>query len=167
MSYLTITSMDAASADIASRAIWQTPDWQRLWLSTQQKKRDWRSLALVPAGPSVPATFMMGVAVALSHTGTSHLQGSVLVANAQRIELEELVPFRRELEETLRGEDRVLIALPPLTSHVTALPLAQFADTCLICVLRGVNHTKDVKRTIEILGGASRVLGAAMFCPAM
>ena len=146
----------------APQAIWQAPDWQRLWLSTQQNKRSWRSLALVPAGDGAPPTFMMQVAVALSHTGMSHLGGQVHVADATDIELDQLVPFREELERTLRGPDRVLIALPPLASSVTALPLAQLADACLLCVLQGVSSTRDVKQTVESLG-SPRILGAAMF----
>jgi hypothetical protein len=154
----------AVLAPRAGQTLWQAPDWQRLWLSTQLEQRAWSSLVLVPAGDGAPASFTLQVAVALSHTGMSHLRGDVYVADATHIELDELMLFRQELQSMTRQPDRVLIALPPLMSCVTAQPLAQMADAALVCVLKGVTRTRDVKRTVAMLG-KTKVLGAALFHP--
>lgn len=156
-------SVQMSLARTTTPSLWYEQDWQQLWLSTQQH-RSWRSLALVPAGVSAPPTFVLQVALALSRVGGSHLGASVHVADGE-IELDQLIPFEENLRRaTVAANDRVLIALPSLRANVTALPVVQMADLCLLCVLQGVDTLREVKGTIDRIG-AERIVGAAMFRP--
>jgi hypothetical protein len=144
-------------------SVWYERDWQQLWLSTQQQ-RSWRSLALVPASAAAPPTFVLQVALALSRVGGSHLGASVHVADGE-IELDQLIPFGENLKRaTSAANDRVLIAMPSLRGSVTAMPVVQMADSCLLCVLQGVDTLREVKGTIDRIG-TERIVGAAMFRP--
>jgi hypothetical protein len=144
---------------------WQEQDWQRLWLATQVDARPWRSLALVPGGSGMPPNLMEKIAISLSRTGMTHLQRNIHIADATRVRLAELNAFFAEVERcTSNGNDRVVIALAPVTENVTTVSIAQESDCALLCIVRGHTRVKRVKQTIEQIG-AKRFIGSVMFDP--
>jgi hypothetical protein len=143
-------------------APWQDHDWQRLWLATQEQERPWRSLALLPAGPGFSSETMLQIAVTLSHTGMTHLGGSIHVADGTRVRLADLIDFSEEIERCTQHDDLVLIALSAPNDSVTSISIAQAADCALLCVLRGEMRTAHARKTIEEVGSA-HFIGSAMF----
>ena len=145
------------------RRPWHEPDWQRLWLATHIEKRQWRSLALVPAGTSLPARFIERTAVSLSRTGMTHLGQAIHVADATRLRLDQLNDFFAEINRcTSNGTDRVVIALAPLLENVTSVSIAQQADCALLCILRGFTAMNHAKRTVREIGAKS-FIGSVIF----
>jgi hypothetical protein len=142
---------------------WQEPDWQRLWLATHSREREWRSLALLPGSAGMPTRFMEKVAVGLSRTGMTHLGHAIHVADATRVRLEELSGFLEEVAHcTASGDRRVVIALAALDENVTSLSIAQHVDRALLCVLRGHTELSALRRTVRDVG-KTRFLGSVMF----
>jgi hypothetical protein len=142
---------------------WQEPDWQRLWLATHSREREWRSLALLPGSAGLPARFMEKVAVGLSRTGMTHLGHAIHVADATQMRLEELSSFLEEVAHcTAGGERRVVIALSALDENVTSASIAQHVDRVLLCVLRGHTDMTSLHRTVRDVG-KERFLGSVMF----
>ncbi len=146
----------------AAPDLWQTADWQRLWLSTRTEKKRWRSLALVPAGPGASPETMLQIAVTLAHTGMVHLGAPIHVADATRITLAQLVPFSEELTLHMRDTEMMLLALSALTENVTSISLAKAADAALLCVVLGDMSTSDAKKTVAQIG-ANHFIGSAVF----
>lgn len=143
---------------------WQTPDWQRLWLAVQGKKKSWRSLAIVPAGPGGPPDLTLHIAVTLAHTGMLHLGAPIHVADATRLTLPELVPFSEEVVRYTEGNGMILLALSAVTDNVTSVSLAQSADLSLLCVVLGQMSVADGKETLERIG-STRFLGSIVLRP--
>jgi hypothetical protein len=142
-------------------APWQNQDWQKLWLSTQDQYRPWRSLALVPAG-NVPPEVMLQIAVSLSHTGMTHLGGAIHVADGTRVSLPNLMQFSQEMQHCMQGNDLLLIALSSITDNVTSVSLAQAADYSLLCVFLGEMSVADTKKTIDQIG-RGHFIGSVVF----
>jgi hypothetical protein len=141
-------------------ATWHDPEWQRLWLAVESK--EWRSLALVPAGEGASPSFALQIAITLSRTGMVHLGTPVQVADGTRVGLNQLNAFIGEVRRCTSNGDRLLVALPPLgTSPITAA-IAQSADAAVLCVLLGSMSSSAAKRTLKAVG-ASRFLGSAIF----
>ena len=146
-----------------ARRPWHEPDWQRLWLATHVKERTWRSLALVPGGSGMPARFMEKTAVSLAQTGMTHLGHAIHVADATRVQLADLNEFFAEVTRcTSKDNERVVIALAPLSENVTSVSIAQQADCALLCILRGVTDMKAAQRTVKDIGARS-FIGSVMF----
>lgn len=153
-----------ALARVGGRRIepWKNPDWQQLWLASQANGRDWRSLALVPAGPGATPEQILQIAVTLAHTGMTHLGMPIHVADATRISLPQLVQFSEELSQYTQPSGMVLVALSALSDNVTSITLAKAADCALLCVLLDKMSIKEGKKTIERIG-AKRFIGSAVF----
>jgi hypothetical protein len=148
----------------SSSEVWQAPEWQRLWLSTRTKKKSWRSIALVPAGPGTsPETFVQ-IALSLARTGMVHVGTPIHVADATRITLGQLEPFSEGLASHVRDAEMMVLALSALSDNVTSLPLAKAADCALLCVVLGEMSASDAKATIAQIG-ASHFIGSAVFRP--
>ena len=156
MSNLAITVSEAPE-------LWQEPDWQRLWLATRtEKKKRWRSLALIPAGPGVSPETMLRIAVTLAHTGMVHVGSPIHVADATRVTLADLVPFSEGLAYHMRDSEMMVLALSALTENVTSLSLAKAADCALLCVVLGQMSTGDARKTVAQVG-PSHFIGSAVF----
>ncbi|MFT3925227.1 MAG: hypothetical protein QM778_22005 [Myxococcales bacterium] len=143
--------------------LWQATDWQRLWLATRtESKRNWRSIALVPAGPGVSPEILVQIAVTLAHTGMVHVGLPIHVADGTRVTLDQLVPFSEGLAEHMREQEMMVLALSALSENVVSLPLAKAADCALLCVVLGEMSGEDAKKTVAQIG-ASHFIGSAVF----
>jgi len=133
-------------------------DWEKLWLATQ--RRPWRTLALVPAGSSVPADFTLDIAASLVRTGTMHLGVPIRIADGTRVPLAHLVQFMSEVSAVIDTGDMVMIALGPVRDNPTTVSLAQAADHALLCVPLDQVSVAETKRTLEEIGREHFVGGA-------
>lgn len=134
-------------------------DWEKLWLATQ--KRPWRTLALVPAGSSVPEDFTLEIAGSLVRTGMLHLGVPIRVADGTRVSIAQLMEFMNEVAAVIEAGDMVLIALGPVAQNPTTVSLAQAADHALLCVPLDRVSVAETKRTLEEIGREHFVGGAA------
>lgn len=153
------TGLAIPQSDVST---WRDPEWQRLWLAVEA--RNWRSLALVPAGEGGSRTFTLTVAVALSRTGMVHLGTPIQVADATRIPLDQLTAFLEEVRRCTSTGERLLIALPPTSTTPISAAIAQASDAAVLCILADRMTSSDSKRTIKLVG-ESRFLGSAIFRP--
>jgi hypothetical protein len=139
---------------------WRDPSWQKLWLSVQG--RAWSSLALVPAAEGAPIGFGLSVAAVLARIGIMHLGVPIQVADGTGIPLMHLAQFEAELGRLRTQNERVLIALSPVSENPITVPLAQAADAAVLCVLLEAMSSSEAKRTVDRIG-ATRFVGSAIF----
>jgi hypothetical protein len=133
-------------------------DWEKLWLATQ--RRPWRTLALVPAGSSVPDDFTLDIAASLVRAGTMHLGVPIRIADGTRVALAQLMQFMAEVSSVIDSGDMVMIALGPVRENPTTVSLAQAADHALLCVPLDQVSIAETKRTLEEIGRDHFVGGA-------
>jgi len=138
---------------------WHRPEWQNLWLALE--RQDWRTLALVPPGPSRPG-FTLDVAVGLVHTGSVHLGVPIRIADAVDISLPHLRQFIQELNSLREAGDRVLVCLGGVRNNSTTAPIAQAADRALLCLELNQSKLADAKATMKAVG-QKHFLGSAVF----
>jgi hypothetical protein len=139
-----------ASRDLRSELLpWHDVEWQKLWLATQS--RPWRSLALVPSGPSAGDDLTIRIAAMLARTGMTHVGVPVRAVDATRIPLGQLVEFTEELERIARFGDLVLVAVAPTTKSPISIALAQATDMALLCTPMNTQW-RDAERTVEQVG---------------
>jgi len=155
-------STQALSLHESDVATWRDPDWQRLWLAVEG--RPWRSLALVPAGDGGSPDFTMVVAVALSRTGMIHIGNPIQVADATRVQLNQLNAFLEEVRRCTSSGERLLVALPPTGASPITASIAQSTDAAVLCVLLDKMSTAQAQKTVKLVG-PSRFLGSAIFRP--
>ncbi len=136
------------------------PDWERLWFALRRK--DWRTLALVPAGPGVPAGFTLDVAMQLVRVGELELGMPIVVVDASQVSLVHMSELTNELASVVRLGGIALLALAPVQENPTTLPLAQGADKALLCAPLNRVSVGDTKRTIEQIGAKS-FIGSVAF----
>jgi len=141
---------------------WLDVEWQRLWLAIQA--RQWRTLALIPAGAGASLDFTPRLAMLLSRTGMVHLGRPVQVADATHVPLNQLTAFFDAVERSTGQGERLLIALPPAGENAITVSIAQASDAALLCILNERMSTGDAKRTVKLIG-ASRFVGSAIFHP--
>jgi hypothetical protein len=142
---------------------WQAADWQRLWLSIWAKKRPWRSLAIVPAGPGASSATIMQIAVSMANAGNLYVKKPIHVADAAGIlQTRQVAPFSAQLARYVDEPALVLLALPPLEESATALPLARAADCALLCIVQGAMVSSTAKKTVGQIGKA-HFIGSALF----
>lgn len=139
---------------------WRDPEWQRLWLAVEN--RQWRSLALIPAGDGASIDFSLIIAVTLSRTGMVHLGRPVQVADATQVPLAQLSRFLGEVQRFTNEGERLLVALPPLGSSPITATIAQSVDAAVLCVLFEKMSSSQAKKTVRLVG-QSRFLGSAIF----
>ncbi len=139
---------------------WRDPEWQRLWLAVEN--RQWRSLALIPAGDGASVDFSLIIAVTLSRTGMVHLGRPVQVADATQVPLAQLSKFLSEVQRFTNEGERLLVALPPLGSSPITASIAQSVDAAVLCVLFEKMSSSQAKKTVKLVG-QSRFLGSAIF----
>jgi len=141
---------------------WRKEEWQKLWLAMQARK--WQLLAVVPAGRGAPADFTVTVATMLARTGMMHLNTPILVADATRLALKDLVPFAEQLRRCANEGEIVLVALASVAENPITISLARSSDAAVLCVLMEEMSSADAKKTVERIG-APLFLGSAVFHP--
>ena len=132
---------------------------QQLWFATL--RTEWRSLVVVPAHAGASA---FPVARALAAVGTVHTGETVELVEGGAISLEESRGIVEQMRAKLAGGGRAVVAIDPLVSSLSGLPVALAADAVLVCVTLGVADLASARRTIELLG-EGRILGAVALRP--
>ena len=141
---------------------WHDAEWQRLWLAVAP--RQWRSLALIPAGDGASLDFTLVIAMTLSRTGMVHLGQPLQVADATKVPLNQLSAFSSEIQRCTENGQRLLVALPPTGNSAITTTIAQSVDAAVLCVLSEKMSSQEAKRTVHAVG-AARFLGSALFHP--
>ena len=141
---------------------WLQHDWQKFWLTIRSK--DWKSLALVPAGVGGPPDFTVTVAVSLARTGMTHLGVPIRVADATHVPLRHMMQFLDEVRNCTAAGDLVLIALGAMAESPVTVSVAQASDNALLCVLLEKMAAADAKKIVSHVG-AQRFIGSAVFHP--
>jgi hypothetical protein len=141
---------------------WRQIDWQKFWLTL--RAREWKSLALVPAGKGAPLDFSLTIAVLLARTGMMHLGVPIRVADATQVPLTQMMQLVEEVNSSVAAGDLVLIALATTTESPITVSLAQLADAALLCVMLERMASADAKRTVQSIG-TQKFLGSAVFRP--
>jgi hypothetical protein len=141
---------------------WLRLDWQKFWLTV--RSREWKSLALVPAGVGGPPDFTLSVAVSLARTGMTHLGVPVCVADATRVPLKHMRQFVEEVGKSTEAGDLVLIALGAVAESPITVSVAQSSDYALLCVLLEKMVSSDAKKVVSQIG-AQKFIGSAIFHP--
>jgi hypothetical protein len=141
---------------------WRQIDWQKFWLTL--RAREWKSLALVPAGTGAPLDFSLTIAVLLARTGMMHLGVPIRVADATQVPLNQMMQLVEEVNDAVAAGELVLIALATTTESPISVSLAQLADSALLCVMLEQMAMADAKRTVQSVG-TQKFIGSAVFRP--
>jgi hypothetical protein len=126
------------------------------------ENRQWRSLALVPAGEGGSVDFSLIIAVTLSRTGMVHLGRPVQVADATQVPLAQLSRFLGEIQRFTNEGERLLVALPAIGSSPITASIAQSVDAAVLCILYDKMSASQAKKTVSAVGH-NRFLGSAIF----
>jgi hypothetical protein len=160
----TMTSTALALAPTAE--IWEAADWKKLWRSICNKSASWRTLAVVPAGPSLTPELSLQFAAALAYAGSLHLDEVIDVANGTRVAPSQIAAFSQDIDAYLQSRDRLVVALSAFSENEASLPLARAAGASLLCVLLGEVRGPAARNTISQLGASHFVGSAALRLPA-
>jgi hypothetical protein len=159
-----IKPADPAGTALVRRSVesWKDPDWQRLWLTIE--KQSWHTLSIIPAGEGADPDFTISLAVTLSRTGMTHLGRPIQVADGTQVALSQLNGFLMDVQACTSAGDRLLVALPPITSSPTAPAIAKATDAAVLCVLMERMSWVQARQTIRLVG-TSRFLGSIIIKP--
>jgi hypothetical protein len=141
---------------------WLRVDWQRFWLTV--RGREWRSLALVPAGQGAPADFTLTIAVSLARTGMMHLGVPIRVVDATRVPLKQMMQLIDEVNNCIASGDLVIIALSTTAESPITVSVARAADSALLCIMMERMAIADAKSTVDHVG-QQKFIGSAVFHP--
>jgi hypothetical protein len=158
---------------------------QELWFATRRK--DWKSLVVVPAAPGLSA---FPIAKALGEIGSIIRMSPVQVVNAEGLDLPSIAmlvndfaseprhsgsvwtsgapgnngPQGSEPFSASRQERAFIVAIEPVVTNPLALPLALAADAVLICLELGVTELSAAQHTIDLVG-RERLVGSVLLSP--
>jgi hypothetical protein len=135
------------------RELWNDPNWQRIWLAIQGK--EWRSLAVLPASYGM-STFE--VAQALVEIGWQHRGLPIGLADLRNVTLPYIDSVIDEVRSHVFSGERVLIALPSVFENPATVPIAQAADSAVLCIALGSTKIASAEESIQQVGHA-RFLG--------
>ena len=162
----------------AGRGSMPARDLQELWFSI--RRREWKSLVVVPATPEGSA---LPIAQALGEVGGLILMAPVPVINAEGADLPRIATLVMEMggeaptssvwtsagrggspadwdSPKVKGQVSI-IAVDSVVSNPLVLPLALAADAVLICIEIGKTDLASVKHTVELIG-RERLLGSVL-----
>jgi hypothetical protein len=139
-----------------ARELWNDPSWQRIWLAIQGK--EWRSLAIVPAGNGIGT---LDVAQALVDIGWQHRGLPMGLADLRNVTLPYIDSVIDEVRAHVFAGERVLIALRSVFENPATVPIAQAADRALLCVELGASRIDRAKESIDQIG-YGRFLGSVI-----
>jgi hypothetical protein len=158
---------------------------QELWFAT--RRRDWKSLVVVPAAPGLSA---FPIAKALGEIGGIIRMSPVQVVNAEGLDLPSIAMLVQEFSNEPRHSGSVwtsgapgnngpqgaepfsnnkqerafIVAIEPVVTNPLALPLALAADAVLICLELGVTQLAAAQHTIHLVG-RDRLVGSVLLSP--
>jgi hypothetical protein len=135
------------------------PDWQRLWLEV--RSAEWRSVAVLPADPSVSS---LALVHGLVTVGYQHLQSPLIVADLRNLPLPLIERAKSEIRRRVSQGDTVVMALSNSSDNPSSLALARAADTVVVGVLLESTPLGRVREVIRQVG-KKRLLGAVALRP--
>jgi hypothetical protein len=116
---------------------------------------EWSVLALVAAGPGLPAR---AVASALVETARSYRLRPVRIVNGAGVPAQQLAPLLDELAATRGGDTRTVVTLGDPGAEPACAPLLVAADAALLLVRLGASEMRSVEEAVA-LAGRERVVG--------
>ncbi len=146
---------------------------QELWFAT--RRRDWRTLVVVPARPGSSA---LAIARALAEVGGFIRMSPVHVVNAEGLDLNRIAALVTDMTggssvwtmnapggnaagyDQSRSEARI-VALDPVVANPLVLPVALAADAVLLVLEPGKTLIAAARHTIELVG-RDRIIGSVM-----
>ncbi|HTO98275.1 MAG TPA: hypothetical protein VMK66_14600 [Myxococcales bacterium] len=165
---------------VAREAVARVPalpprELQELWFAT--RRRDWRTLVVVPAAPGQSA---LPIAKALGEVGGFIRMNPVRVINAEGLDLARIASLVMDMAgndaapvwtvntpggggpaREAASRDATIVALDSVVANPLALPVALAADAVLICVALGKTEVAAARHTVELVG-RDRVIGCAL-----
>jgi hypothetical protein len=134
-------------------------EMQRLWMSLQ--KTAWRTMAIVPTTPTEPTLEIANTVAELCWT----CRGSRTVAiDLRATNLRVLEHHRRHVDEHLKRNECIVLALPTLDKSPITVALARMCDMALLVVTLGETPLRASKQAIEDVG-VDKFAGAILVRP--
>ena len=131
-------------------------EWQKLWLAIQRK--NWRSLAVVPAGDDIDT---VRIAQALAVLAWHHLGKTIKVFDVTHLALSDLERRLSDMSSRVARGESIICAFGLVTHSPASLTLARATDAALLCVLLGDSRIDVAEATIAEVG-AERFLGSVV-----
>jgi hypothetical protein len=128
-------------------------DFQRLWFSTL--KKEWRSLAVIPAHPGKSVA---PIAKALARVGAAQRDGIKLISG-ESADLTAASRVTIEMCQHVAEGGLCIVVLDSLVQNPAAIPVALAADAALLCVQLEAADIDSGRRTVELLG-EGKLVGA-------
>jgi hypothetical protein len=148
------TALARATPPRHIREFWNDPNWQKIWLAIQGK--EWRSLAIIPGNGGMST---LEVAQALVDVGWQHRGLPIGLADLRNVTLPYIDSVIDEVRAHVHGGERVLIALRSIFENPATVPIAQAADSALLCISLGNTKIAGAEETIQQVG-KPRFLGS-------
>jgi hypothetical protein len=134
-------------------------DIQRLWFATL--KKEWNSLAVLPAHPGGTASH---IGKALAKVASLQKDSSIKLISAEGTDLAGASRLIIEMTSHVAQGGLAIVVLDSVISNPAGIPVALAADAALLCVQLGQSDIDSGKRTLELLGEA-KFVGAVTFEP--
>jgi hypothetical protein len=150
---MTAPSTETAPPALSDKDI-PASEIQRLWFAAL--RRDWSSLAVLPAHPEGSAD---GVAQALARVARLHKDEGVKVISARGADLAATSRLIIDMTSHVSTGGLCIVVLDSVLTNAAGIPLALAADAALLCVELGEADSDSARRTVELVG-ASRFVGA-------
>src|SRR3982074_1756223 len=125
-------------------AVRRADEWAQLWFTLA--RFPWRSLALVPADPSISS---LSAAHALSEAGRPYQRDPGYVGDAERVAPNDVIGILGSLSADEAGETKTLIAVRSPLLHQPAIPIVRTADAAVLLVRLGTSDIEHARRTLE------------------
>jgi hypothetical protein len=157
---------------------------QELWFAT--RRRDWKSLVLVPATPGRSA---YPLAKALGEVGGIVRMSPVQVVNAEGLDLpriaalvesmtiasaassvwvssgvDKLGPAAAQTPASRQQDPAMIVVIEPVAQNPLALPVALASDAVLLVLDLGASLLDEARHTIELIG-RDRLVGCVLVRP--
>ncbi len=134
--------------------LWDDVRLQKLWLGVE--KREWRSLAVLGASPSVETIHIAELLAQLAWRYRGQPSG---VCDLRDLSMR-LIDYQvQEMHDQLSAGTRLVVALRSMFDNPTAIPMAKQTDAVLLCIALGETNFKAAEETIAAVG-RDRVLGS-------
>jgi hypothetical protein len=131
-------------------------DLQELWFTTL--RWEWSSLVLVPAHSSGSAVWiakaLAEIGIPQSRAAKITAQGAVLTATSELVgDLVTQSTIRSMKSSSERWKTgQTIIAIDPVVSNPSGIPVALSADAVLLCVELGKTDIKSARKTVQLIG---------------
>lgn len=186
MSVVRPVKRDASARAGANRGL-PSREFQELWFAT--RRRDWKSLVVVPASPG---SSVLHIARSLGEVGGAIRMSPVQVVNAEGMDLDQIARLVLDISGETQAEvsaeakgsawtsgsggwdatagrgaptaRATIIAIEAVAENPLILPLALAADGVLLCVEIGRTRLDDAQHTIELIG-RDRLVGTVLLDP--